>query len=103
VVGYHLYVKRMISLLCGIPYRRRVISAKLADDLPISGKRFMIIGARMERTGNGAIVRPVMRQESGRLSSIRGIDSLIFTEGGSRTIGKGTAVDVEIIDSRFYP
>ncbi len=103
VVGYHLYVKRMISLLCGIPYRRRLISAKLADDLSISGKRFMIIGARLERNGNGAVVHPVMRQESGRLSSIRGIDSLIFTEGGSRTIAQGEAVEVEIIDSRFYP
>lgn len=103
VVGYHLYVRRMISLLCGIPYERRLISATLSDDLSISGKRFMIIGAKVERGRNGAVVHPVMRQESGRLSSIRGINSLIMVEGGSRTIGRGEAVDVEIIDSRFYP
>ncbi len=103
VVGYHLYVKRIISLLCGIPHQRRVISATLGDDLHISGNRFMIIGARLESTDNGVVAHPVIGQESGRLSSIRGINGLILTEGGSRTIGKGEAVVVEIIDSRFYP
>lgn len=103
VVGYHLYVKRIISLLCGTPCERRIFSATLGNDLTISGNRFMIIGARIERKENGLVVYPATRQESGRLSSLRGINGLIMTEGGSRTIAKGETVVVEIIDARFYP
>jgi molybdopterin molybdotransferase len=103
VVGYHLYVKRIISLLCGIPYERRVISATLGNDLTISGNRFMIIGARVERSENRLVAYSAARQESGRLSSLRGINGLIMTDGGSRKIAKGETVVVEIIDTRFNP
>jgi molybdopterin molybdotransferase len=103
VVGYHLYVKRMTSLLSGVPNERRVASATLGDDLSISGDRFMITGSVLERTEDGLIAHPATRQESGRLSSIRGINGLIMSEGGTRTIGRGETVVVEIVDSRFYP
>ncbi len=98
VVGYHLHARRIIARLSGLDYRPRKAKAILGDDLSVKGTRFCVIGARLEENENGVIVFPSIRQQSGRLSSIKGINGFIFVEGGTRTIGKGTAVDVEWMD-----
>jgi molybdopterin molybdotransferase len=97
VAGYHLFVRRVVSRLAGVRSGPRSTWALLADDLKIKGNRECLVGARVEETESGAIVHPVMRQKSGRLSSIRGVNSFIITDGGSRTIPKGNKVYVEWI------
>jgi molybdopterin biosynthesis enzyme len=98
VVGYHLHARRIIARLGGQEYRPRKAKAKLKADLSIKGSRFCVIGARLEETEEGVIVFPSIRQQSGRLASIKGINGFIFVEGGTRTISKGTEVDVEWMD-----
>ena len=92
VVCYHLFVRRVISRLMGIPYKPKSLMARLGGDLVIKGDRCMIIGARFEKTLDGIIAHPAARQSSGRLSSIKGIDGFIQLEGGSRTVPRGSEV-----------
>jgi len=98
VVGYHLYARRIIAKLSGLEYRIRKGRAVLGADLSVKGTRFCVVGARLEETENGVIVFPSIRQQSGRLSSIKGTNGFIFVEGETRTIGKGTEVDIEWMD-----
>jgi molybdopterin molybdotransferase len=98
VVAYHLHARRIIAKLGGLEYRPRRAKAKLGADLSIKGSRFCVIGSHIEETEKGVIVFPSIRQQSGRLASIKGINGFIFVEGGTRTISKGTEVDVEWMD-----
>ena len=95
VVGYHLFVKRIISRMHGCSYRPKIARASLGSDLAIKGNRFCLIGARLDKNGNGIVAYPARRQKSGRLSSIIGIDGFIMVEGGDRTIPEGTEAYVE--------
>ncbi|MEW5995143.1 MAG: gephyrin-like molybdotransferase Glp [Candidatus Zixiibacteriota bacterium] len=99
VVGYYLYVRRIIARLSGVPYEPESSHAILASDVTITDSRYAIIGARLEATDGGLIGHPSLRQESGRLSSICGINGLIMVEGGKRTIKKGARVFVEFMDT----
>ncbi|UCE66297.1 MAG: molybdopterin molybdotransferase MoeA [Candidatus Zixiibacteriota bacterium] len=98
VVGYHLHARRIIARLSGLDYRPRKGKAILGADLSVKGSRFCVIGARIEETENGIIVFPSIRQQSGRLSSIKGINGFIFAEGGTRTVKKGMEVVIEWMD-----
>lgn len=98
VVGYFLYVRQVISRLSGVHYEPQSSWATLASDMTITGNRYNVIGARLENTGDSLIAYPSSRQESGRLSSIRGISGLIMVEAGARTIKKGSRVLVELTD-----
>ena len=91
--------QRVVARLGAIPYSIQAFDAILGSDLKVSGNRFFIVGARVERTGDGLIAYPSLRQESGRLSSIGGINGLIMVEGGTRTITEGSRVVVELTDS----
>jgi len=97
VVSYHLYVRRIISRLTGVESKPRSASAILTDDITVEDDRFYFVGARLEETANGIIAVPAVRQMSGRLSSISGINGLIMVEGGPRTISKNARVNVEWI------
>ncbi|UCC45044.1 MAG: molybdopterin molybdotransferase MoeA, partial [Candidatus Zixiibacteriota bacterium] len=78
LIGYHLYVRRILSLMMGLRYEPRSSQAKLGDDVTVTGKRFNIIGARLETTPGGLVAYPAQRQESGRLSSTLGINGLLM-------------------------
>ena len=54
--------------------------------------------AFIEENKNGVTVFPSIRQQSGRLASIKGINGFILVEGGTRIISKGTEVDIEWMD-----
>ncbi len=95
VVGYHLFVKMIISRMQGCSYRPRTGWAMLEADLSIEGDRFCIVGARLRDKGGNIAAIPSQRQTSGRLSSIAGINGFIMVEGGSRIVPKGTEVDIE--------
>ncbi len=95
LVGFHLFVRRVISLLMGIPYKPKSVKVRLGEDLVVKGDRCLIVGARFECGPDGVIAYPAARQSSGRLSSIRDIDGFIQLEGGSRTIPGGSDVDGE--------
>ena len=92
VVCYHLFARRVISRLMGIPYKPKSLMARLGGDLVVKGNRRMIIGAEFEKTPDGIVAHPATRQSSGRLSSIKGIDGFIQLEGGSRTVSIGSEV-----------
>ncbi|MCP4568033.1 MAG: molybdopterin molybdotransferase MoeA, partial [FCB group bacterium] len=96
-VGYYLYVRRIISQLRGLEYKSKTLRAELGTDLPISGNRFAVFGARLEMRDNRPIAYPSLRQGSGRLSSISGMDALIMVEGGKRIVPKGEVVRVEVL------
>ena len=98
VVGYHLHARRIMARLGGLEYLPHKARARLEADLSIKGSRFCVIGAHIEETEKGVMVFPSIRQQSGRLASIKGINGFIFVEGGTRTIGKGTEVNVEWMD-----
>ncbi len=95
LVGFHLFVRRVISRLMGIPYKPKSLKARLGEDLVVKGDRCLIVGARFEKSDDGIIALPSRRQSSGRLSSIRDIDGFIQLEGGSRTVPGGSDVDGE--------
>ncbi len=97
VVGYHLFVTKIISRLKGCFYRPRTSRALLKSDLVIKGSRFCIIGARLDEDNGKIVAFPAERQKSGRLSSITGINGFIMAEGGSRVINRGSRVNVEWI------
>lgn len=98
VVGYHLYARRIIAKMSGLEYRVRGGKGVLGEDLSVKGTRFCYIGARLEENADGVIVYPSTRQKSGRLSSISGINGFILAEGGTRTVPKGSEVDIEWMD-----
>jgi molybdopterin molybdotransferase len=98
VVGYHLYAKRIIAKLSGLEYRVRGGRGILGEDLSVKGSRFCYIGARLEEGDKGILVHPSVRQKSGRLSSIAGINGFISIEGGTRTVPKGSEVDIEWLE-----
>ncbi|UCD63817.1 MAG: molybdopterin molybdotransferase MoeA, partial [Candidatus Zixiibacteriota bacterium] len=96
VVGYFLYVRRVVSLLTGVPREPQRAIATLAGELIVRGDRLNIVGARLESAAEGLVAHPAVRQESGRLSSARGINGLIFIEAGDRTLPAGSQVLVEL-------
>jgi molybdopterin molybdotransferase len=91
-VCFHLFVRRVISGLMGIPYEARELKARLAEDLAVRGERRMIVGAKFEKSRDGITALPAPRQSSGRLSSLKDIDGFIQLEGGSRTVPRGSEV-----------
>jgi molybdopterin molybdotransferase len=98
VVGYHLYAKRIIARLSGLEYNVRTGVGVLGKDLSIRGSRFCYIGAKLEEGKGSIIVYPSVRQKSGRLSSIAGINGFILAEGGTRIVKRGAEVDIEWMD-----
>jgi molybdopterin molybdotransferase len=103
LVGYFLYIRRILSLMMGTPYQPQTARASLADDVSVTGNRFNIVGARLERTPEGLLAHPSQHQESGRLSSTRGIDALMMIEGGTKTVKKGSSVLVELTNHERLP
>lgn len=103
LIGYHLYVRRIISLMTGVPYQVRTVEATLADDVTVTGKRLCIVGTRLESTADGLLAHPAVRQESGRLSSTMGIDGLMMVEAGVGTVKRGTSVLVELTNPERLP
>jgi len=69
--------------------------AILQNNLKISGERFHLIGARIFEADNIITAIPSVRQQSGRLSSITGINGFIMMEGGNRMLKKGSEVYIE--------
>lgn len=94
-VGYRLYAKRIIGGLSGLEYEPRRGKAILETDMMARGDRFNYIGAQFEKIDGVIKAYPSARQESGRLSSITGINGFISIEGGTRTVPKGTEVNIE--------
>lgn len=95
LVGYHIFARRLIARLTGrsdTPVRHRAV---LATDLEIRGSRFSIIGARLEEIDDSVIAHPVANQKSWRLSDFKGIDGLLFIEGGDKTVPKGSKIYFE--------
>lgn len=95
VVTYHLYVRRVLSLLMAQELISRREKARLKNALTVSGNRFQIVGAHLTRENGEILAEPVTRYSSGRLSSIRGINGFISVSGGTRELAAGLAVDVE--------
>ena len=95
VAGYHLFARRMISRLMNHPYAPRIYRAILGCDLAVTGDRYSIIGATLEKTDQGVIAYPAGRQSSGRLSTLKGVDCFIMVNGGERIIGRGTEIAIQ--------
>jgi len=98
LIGYHLYVRRVVSLMMGLRYESQSSQATLGDDVMVTGKRFNIVGARLENTADGLVAYPAQRQESGRLLSTLGINGLLMIDAGAKTVKKGTTVLVELLN-----
>jgi molybdopterin molybdotransferase len=92
LVCFHLFVRRLISCLMGIPYKPRSLKARLGEDLLVKGSRSVVVGASFENSPDGVIAHPAARQSSGRLSSLRDINGFILLDGGSRTVPAGSEV-----------
>jgi molybdopterin molybdotransferase len=97
VVGYHLYIKQLVSLLMGIPFKREKVKASLTDELQFSGVRQKVIGIILAEGSQGMNAIPSVKQQSGRLASIRNIDGFIYIDGGNQTVPAGSEVEVEIL------
>jgi len=103
VVGYHLYVKRVLAKLMGITFKPVTTNARLASDIQVSGNQLKVIGVRLEETSQGWLAFPAKKLFF-RLSSIKGIDGFVFIEGGERVLESGSEIKVELLydnDSRF--
>jgi molybdopterin molybdotransferase len=95
VTGYHLFVKRMICLLIGKPYRPVAAPARITKNLHFDGSRYGLVGAYLRNGPNGIAAEPCLRQDSGRLSSVKGINGLIMLEETKRSVSAGDNVRVE--------
>ncbi len=97
VVGYHLYVKHLLSLLMGISFQQEKITASLTAEIRVSGFRQKVIGVTLVEGSSGMSAIPSSRQRSGRLASIRNIDGFIHIDGGNQVLPAGTEVEVELL------
>ncbi len=95
VCGYHLYVRRAVARMMGIDYKPRSSVARLLTDLTVTGTRVCVIGARIDETGPEVRAFPALRQESGRLSVLRGLNGFLMIGGHVRSLKKGDMVPVE--------
>ena len=96
VTGYHLYIKRIIKSLMDKPYQPKNSEATLDGEINLKGSRFGMIGAFLKINGNGKVVaQPVTKQDSGRLSSVKGINGFIMLDETERIKQSGDAVHVE--------
>ena len=95
VAGYHLFARRVICRLMGTAYSPRSAEAVLEEEVPIQGNRLCLVGARLQEFNGRVTASPSLRQKSGRLSSILGINGFIFLEGGTRTVARGTEAHAE--------
>ena len=97
IVGYHLYVKHLLSLLMGIPFKREKVKASLTDEIQVKGFRQKVIGVTLSESNDGMSAVPALRQQSGRLASIGNIDGFIYIDGGNQVLPAGTEVEVELL------
>ncbi|MCF7810874.1 molybdopterin molybdotransferase MoeA [bacterium] len=97
VVGYHLYVKQLVCLLMGIPFKREKVMAPLTDELQFSGFRQKVIGITLSKSNDKINAIPCLNQQSGRLASIKNIDGIIYIDGGNQTVPAGAEVEVELL------
>jgi molybdopterin molybdotransferase len=95
VAGYHLYARRVFSLLQGKTHEPRAATARLKDDLRVTGTRLCLVGAHLEMGSDGVAAVPSQRQRSGRLSSIRGMNGLLFIPEEIRELKAGDTVHAE--------
>jgi len=96
VAGYHLHIKRIIKRLMNIPYEPKKVKATLEGEINLKGSRFGLIGAYLSENGNGSVIaRSVPRQDSGRLSSVKGINGFIMLNESTRTARNGDSVTAE--------
>ncbi len=95
ITGYHLFVKRIIARMMATPYRPRSTHARMADNVTFNGTRFGLLGARLEESSEGVIAYPVKGQNSGRLSSVKGINGFIMLEVGKTSVMSGETVYAE--------
>ena len=97
VVGYHLFVKYLISRLMGISYRQKKVRASLTADTQTSGDNEKVIGVSLVEGIEGMSAVPSSRQKSGRLSSMRSVDGFILVKGGNQVLPAGSEVEVELL------
>jgi molybdopterin molybdotransferase len=95
VTGFHLFVKRIISRLMSTPYHIRSTPATITADTTFDGTRLGFLGAQLEENSHGIKAHPVTRQNSGRLSSVKGINGFIILQPGRHSISAGEKVDAE--------
>ncbi len=95
VAGYHLHVKRVISRLMGASYQPQSARARVTEGFAFNTDRFGMVGARIEIRSDGVTATPSLRQDSGRLSSIKGINGFIMLEEKKHTVSEGETVNVE--------
>jgi molybdopterin molybdotransferase len=95
VAGYHLFARRVIGRLMGTAYSPRISSAVLEHAVSVQGERLCLVGARLQEVNGRVTAAPSLRQKSGRLSSILGINGFVFLEGGTRTVAQGTQARAE--------
>ena len=96
-VTYHLYAARVLRRLTGnlsSPLRERAV---LSEEIEVDSDRFYVLGAYLERTETGLKARGAKRYQSGRLSSIIGINGFMFLKEGEYTLPEGTEVEVEFL------
>ncbi len=93
IVGYHLFVKRIISRMLGCSYWPQNAQVMLGSDLEIDNNRCCFVGARLEKGVDKTIAYPVPRQNSNWLSSIIGINGFIQINAGVGNIKKGDTVN----------
>jgi molybdopterin molybdotransferase len=95
VAGYHLYVRRVIARMMGQDCEPSRVQAVLHDDVTVQGDRLNLIGVKLQEEGNQIVAYPSLRQDSGRLSSIKGINGFILMNVDIRTLAAGDTVEAE--------
>ncbi len=98
VCGYHLYVRRTAARMMGSDYKPRASAARLLADLTVGGSRFCVVGARIDDTAGEIRALPACRQESGRLSAVKGINGFLMLDKPLRSLKKGDRVPAEWLD-----
>lgn len=97
VVGYHLWVKRLIARLMGQSRNPETNFAKLSNDVKIKGARLNIIGVTIENKGDEVHAHPATRQISGHIGSISGIDGFMYVDPEEPMPVAGDMVKVEMM------
>jgi molybdopterin molybdotransferase len=95
ILCYHLYVRRVLGKLMGIPFTPRKSTARLSEDIKKTSDRLSVVGVKIERTELGYMAYPAKRQKSARLSSIKEIDGFILVAPDNKILQAGSEVEVE--------
>jgi molybdopterin molybdotransferase len=93
MVTFELFVRPAVRRMLGhANVFRREVGVPLAVDYRKDDKRVHVVRCRLQRVGGRAMVEPLVKQGSGMLTSMVGVDALALVDAPPGMLAAGTMV-----------